>query len=297
MVDNQDAAAALFPERVGDRLRAARLAAGIDLSDIATKTRVPLRHLHSIEGGDYAALPGSTYCVGFVKAYARVVGLDEDSASSDLRNELRELNLDQRAERIEYQVADATRLPSKTLAWVAAGLGILGLIGFGIWRSSLVSDPEPAAEIAAPAVADETIIEAAGADDLAPIGAAAPPSPGLAPQAVNTAGEVVLTATSPVWLRIYDEADKVLFEKEMVAGERFVVPPDANNPQIRTGRADLISVTVDGKAVAPLGPAERTIKNVGISAAALASRELSAALPVNAVTNSSSPAKVVPVRP
>lgn len=292
MVDNQDAATALFPERVGDRLRAARLAAGIDLSDVATKTRVPLRHLAAIEGGDYAALPGNTYCVGFVKAYARVVGIDEDGATDDLRAELRELNLDQRAERIEYQVADATRLPSKTLAWVAAAVALLVLIGFGVWRSSLVSDPDPVTEIAATNSEDETV-EAPGADDLAPIGTTVSPSP-EAPPPVNATGQVVLTATSPVWMRVYDAADKVLFEKEMIAGERFIVPPDANNPQIRTGRADLISVTVDGKAVATLGPAQRTVKDVGISAAALAARTPVAA---DAAADPSAPAPVLPVRP
>jgi cytoskeleton protein RodZ len=292
VVDNQDAATALFPERVGDRLRAARLAAGIDLSDVATKTRVPLRHLQAIEGGDYAALPGSTYCVGFVKAYARVVGVDEEGATNDLRSELRELNLDQRAERIEYQVADATRLPSKTLAWVAAAVALLVLIGFGIWRNSLVSDPDPVTEIAA-TPADNATVEAAGADDLAPLGTTVSPSPEAAPPSVNTAGQVVLTATSPVWMRIYDAADKVLFEKEMLAGERYIVPADANNPQIRTGRADLISVTIDGKAVAALGPAERTVKNVGVSAMALAARTPPAA----STTDPSAPAVVVPVRP
>ncbi len=293
MVDNQDAATALFPERVGDRLRAARLAAGIDLSDVATKTRVPLRHLQAIESGDYAALPGSTYCVGFVKAFARVVGIDEESATNDLRAELRELNLDQRAERIEYQVADATRLPSKTLAWVATAVALLVLIGFGVWRNSLVSDPDPVTQIAA-MPNDDATVEAPGADDLTPLGTTLSPSPEAPLPPVNTAGQVVLTATSPVWMRVYDAADKVLFEKEMVSGERFIVPPDANNPQIRTGRADLISVTVDGKSVATLGPAQRTVKDVGISAAALAARTPAV---IGAAVNPSAPAPVLPVRP
>jgi cytoskeleton protein RodZ len=297
VVDNQDAATALFPERVGDRLRAARLAAGIDLSDVATKTRVPLRHLQAIEGGDYAALPGSTYCVGFVKAFARVVGVDEESATADLRAELRDLNLDQRAERIEYQVADATRLPSKTLAWVAAAVALLVLIGFGVWRTNLVSDPDPVTEIAATPSEDATV-EAPGGDDLALPGTTVSPPPEALPPPVSTTGQVVLTATSPVWMRVYDSADKVLFEKEMVAGERFVVPPDANNPQIRTGRADLIAVTIDGKTVAALGPGQRTIKDVGISAAALTART-PGALPTTGVTaaNPSAPATVAPVRP
>jgi cytoskeletal protein RodZ len=272
------------------------LAAGIDLSDVATKTRVPLRHLQAIEAGDYASLPGVTYCVGFVKAFARVVGIDEESATNDLRAELRDLNLDQRAERVEYQVADATRLPGKTLAWVAAAVALLFAVGVGIWRSSLVSDPDSVTEIAA-TPSDAATVEAVGADDLTPLGTTVSPSPDEPlPPPVNTTGQVVLTATSPVWLRVYDSADKVLFEKEMITGERFIVPPDANNPQIRTGRADLLAVTVDGKSVAALGPGQRTIKDVGISAAALAART-SSTIPDAGTANPSAPATVVPDRP
>jgi cytoskeleton protein RodZ len=295
VVDNEDTATALFPERVGDRLRAARMTAGLDLSDVATKTRVPLRHLQAIEGGDYAALPGSTYCVGFVRSYARVVGVDEVEAASDLRVELGALKLDQRADRIEYQVADATRLPGKTLAWTAAAVALLIAVGFGFWRNNMVADPDPVSEIAV-ASSDSATVEAAGEDDLTPqTTTVSPASTAAMPSATS---EVVLTATSPVWMRVYDAADKVLFEKEMTTGERFVVPADANNPQVRTGRADLISVTVNGQAVAALGPGQRTIKNVGISAAALTARTAPPAANTSPIeANPSAPAAVMPVRP
>ena len=294
MVDTDDAAAALFPERVGDRLRAARIAAGLDLADIATKTRVPLRHLQAIEGGDYAALPGVTYCVGFVRAYARAVGLDEPEAANDVRSELRDLQLDHRAERVEYQVADATRLPGKTLAWTAAAVALLLAIGWGVWRNNMVSTPAPDTEMAMPPSDVQTTTP-----PVDTVAASLPTAP--LPAATNAAGEVVLTATNAVWLRIYDASDKVLLEKEMAAGERYVVPADANNPQIRTGRADLIAVTIDGKAVAPLGPAERTVKNVGISAAALTART-PASVPVTGaptaiLPNSSIPVAATPARP
>jgi cytoskeleton protein RodZ len=114
------------------------------------------------------------------------------------------------------------------------------------------------------------VVEAAESGDSA---AALPANgaPALNPAPMGP-GEVVLTASNNVWLRIYDASDKVLFEKEMAAGERYVVPADANDPKIRTGRADLIAITVNGKAVPTLGPAERTVKDVGISAAALLAR-------------------------
>jgi cytoskeletal protein RodZ len=75
-------------DRVGDRLRAARLAAGLALSDIADKTRVPLRHLEAIESNDFSTLPSFTYATGFVRAFARVVGEDEVALIRDLRVEL-----------------------------------------------------------------------------------------------------------------------------------------------------------------------------------------------------------------
>ncbi|MFM2100602.1 MAG: hypothetical protein RLZZ366_2141 [Pseudomonadota bacterium] len=255
MVDNEESDAALFPERVGDRLRAARLKAGLDLTDVASRTRVPLRQLQAIEAGDYSDIPSPTYCVGFVKAYARVVGEDETALSRDLRVELGQTQSGGRAEAIDYEDADPARIPGKKLAWFGVGMIALVLAGFAIWRNYMITDTTPA-----PAAVEEI----------------APPvqniSPATTAPAVNPTGEVVLTAVNNVWLRVYDASDKVLFEKEMVAGERYAVPAGANNPMIRTGRADLINVTVGGKAVATLGPPERTVKDVGISAAALAAR-------------------------
>ena len=289
MVDDQDEASALFPERVGDRLRAARLAAGLDLPDVAAKTRVPLRHLHAIEAGDYASLPGITYCVGFVKAYARAVGMDEAALASDLRIELSDLRIDQRADAIDYQIADVTRLPGKALAWTAAIIALLLVLGYWFWRSADASDPEPAPQAAGS-------LEAADADDN-PIATTAPATPVAQPAPAN---EVALTAISPVWMRIYDASDKVLFEKEMAAGERYIVPADANNPQIRTGRADLLSVTIDGKSAPTLGPGERTIKNVSISAAALLARPTPVGLApavVPAGMNALVPSQPPPVSP
>ena len=263
MVDTQEASAALIPERVGDRLRAARLKAGLDLSDVATRTRVPQRHLIAIEAGDYNLLPGNTYCIGFVKAYARAVGENETELANNLRVELSGLT-EQRSEYVQYEAADPAHVPTKLLAWTAAALVVLFVIGFWAYRTMLVAPPATqisSADLASP------VPDVAVANSAAPVVVTAP----------ATNGEVVLTAKNAVWLRIYDAADKVLFEKEMAAGERYVVPAGADNPRIRTGRADLIAVTINGKPVATLGPAERTVKDVGVSAAALTARPVAIA--------------------
>ncbi len=257
MDDESRSDTALFPERVGDRLRAARIKAGLDLKDIATRTRVPLRHLTAIETGDYTDLPSATYCAGFTKAFARAVGEDEVALSQMIREEMGQLPAEARYEPSEIDNGDTGAVPSRKLAWTAAGIGLFVL---GIYGISRVATDGPADPLG-------TSIEAPVGGEAVAVNAAAPAS-----ASVPATGEVVLTAKETVWARVYDANDKVLFEKEMAAGERYLVPADANNPQIRTGRADLITVTVGGKEVAALGPAEKTVKDVGISAAALAAR-------------------------
>ncbi|UVO55345.1 helix-turn-helix domain-containing protein [Sphingomonas sp. SUN039] len=247
-------AAGLFPHSVGERLHAARLAGGLDLGDIATKTRVPMRHLEAIERSDYASLPSITYALGFARQYARAVGLNEIDVARDLRAELGRAPLEAN-ESAPYEPVDPTRVPSRLLAWTAAGIAVVLLIGYFVWKSMAFGDASaPGPEPAPP-----------------PVVATAPATP--QPQvAAPSTGQVVLTATAPVWLRIYDKNDKVLFEKEMAAGETWPVPGDADTPMIRTGRPDALKVAVGGSAVAPLGPPEKTIRDVVLTAAALAAR-------------------------
>ena len=45
----------------GQRLRAAREALGLSVDDVATSTRIPTRHLTSLETGDFSKLPAPTY--------------------------------------------------------------------------------------------------------------------------------------------------------------------------------------------------------------------------------------------
>jgi len=61
---------------VGQRLREAREAKGLSVEDVAAQTRIPTRHLTSLEESDWDKLPAATYSIGFAKNYAGVVGLD-----------------------------------------------------------------------------------------------------------------------------------------------------------------------------------------------------------------------------
>ncbi|NNL84939.1 MAG: hypothetical protein HKP27_04765 [Myxococcales bacterium] len=74
----------------GARLRRARLARGIELEQVASVTKVMVRHLESIEADRYADLPAPVYARGFVSAYARCIGLDADRVCRDYMAALRD---------------------------------------------------------------------------------------------------------------------------------------------------------------------------------------------------------------
>lgn len=254
MVEGDGENGVLFPRSAGEQLRAAREAAGLDLADVAAQTRIPQRHLEALEADRFDALPSPTYSIGFAKAHARVTGADEVAVAAAVRAQLDESGR-ARSDYVAFEPADPARVPPRYLAWTAAAIAVLLIAGYLIWRNQSLEPEAPA-----PVIAE------------APVGkSAATPEPAAGP-APAADQRVVLTATDRVWLRISDDANPRLFEKEMVAGERYEVPADARNPTILTGRPQSLTVTVGGREVAPLGEPDRTISGVGVSAQALLAR-------------------------
>lgn len=62
----------------GQKLRQAREARNITLQEIAATTKIGTRALQALEWERFEQLPGGIFNKGFVRAYARAVGLNED---------------------------------------------------------------------------------------------------------------------------------------------------------------------------------------------------------------------------
>jgi len=50
---------------------------GISLEQIADSTKISLRSLKAIEGGDFQKLPGGIYNTSYIRQYARAIDFDE----------------------------------------------------------------------------------------------------------------------------------------------------------------------------------------------------------------------------
>jgi cytoskeletal protein RodZ len=67
-------------ETLGEFFQRARERQGLSLDQIAAQTRIQERHLQALEEEDFASLPAKVFTKGFVRSYARSLGLDEDEA-------------------------------------------------------------------------------------------------------------------------------------------------------------------------------------------------------------------------
>jgi cytoskeletal protein RodZ len=68
---------------LGEKLRQAREDKGLTLSEVSEHTRISSLYLESIENNDYKILPGGIFNKGFVKSYAKFVGVNEQEALND----------------------------------------------------------------------------------------------------------------------------------------------------------------------------------------------------------------------
>jgi cytoskeletal protein RodZ len=69
--------------QLGQRLRAAREARGIDLLRAERDTKIRRNYLEALERGDADALPGSVYSTGFLRNYGKYLGLDPADLLAD----------------------------------------------------------------------------------------------------------------------------------------------------------------------------------------------------------------------
>jgi hypothetical protein len=65
-------------ERFGARLRMQREARELSIADVVKVTKIPERSLLLLEAGAFRELPAEVFVRGFLKSYARCVGLDVD---------------------------------------------------------------------------------------------------------------------------------------------------------------------------------------------------------------------------
>jgi cytoskeleton protein RodZ len=231
---------------VGERLRAAREEKGVSLEEVAAQTRIPLRHLASIETADWDSLPAPTYTVGFAKSYASAVGLDRVEVGDQLREEMGGQRFASTSADV-FEPADPRRTMPKSVVFGAIAAVIVLIVLFS-WLNKRALEPSSADTNAA------TVTSVAASPSTPP-----PPTP--APTAVQP---VVLTAIAPVWLQVSEKGGASLFSGMLQPGQTYAVPVTSTAPVLKTGKPEALKITVGSSVAAPVGPPATTVSNVSL---------------------------------
>ena len=250
----------------GARLKQEREQRGVTLNDISQSTKISTRLLSALEDEHFNLLPGGIFNKGFVRAYARHLGLDEDQTVADFLEATGAVPRDKKPEggggespvhelRVEVQADEAPNLPWGLFA-VALLLVALGLAGWGFY--SREGHPGPKQK-AAPA-------PSAAAPQNEPVAGATPA--GAAMTAVSTVapvGAAAVPATENLTLRIGAEDDswvsikadgKLILEDTLAAGEEKSVRA-AKEITVRSGNPGALDFELNGKKLTiPAGAGE-----------------------------------------
>ena len=108
----------------GDKFRKARESKELSLDDVSNVTKISSRMLQAIEEEHFDQLPGGVFNRGFIRAYAKHLGLNSEDAVTDYLACLRQAQIDARhaLARIAAGVrARELRLPESWLPFVNAG--------------------------------------------------------------------------------------------------------------------------------------------------------------------------------
>jgi cytoskeleton protein RodZ len=266
---------------IGERLQHARKRAGLSLTDISVRTKIRTMLLEAIEREDFARLPPGLLARGFLRAYAREVGLDPDSVVRQFQDEF-EPEAERRNATAPVEAAEEEPYAHRTAwrrAWpaqvfaAAAVAGLAGAVFIGLNGPSEVGEGMPApiasmgagAEVPVGAGGDAEHVEDAPLVD-AVVAATVEPSR-------DDFVTVEIAAADVVWLEATADGAQVIYQL-LEPGERRVI--EVSNELVMTvGDAAAFRYSINGIPGVPLGPpaAVRVLRITPENYAAFQTRE------------------------
>jgi len=258
---------------IGEELKAAREKKGLTLRQVSEKTRIGLTFLKALEEEDYTVIPGDVFVVGFLRNYAKELGLDEN----DLAGRYKEI---QRARVEAMQPEEKPAEPEKKSAAMKAGIIpegkrrpvymvllaglILGgaLTAFALYMTRekpAVTAPPPQPPISAPVTPAAPLITVTTAAPVHNnISAVKPPEP---PKPAPKAGlDLKLNAESESWYSY--KADKGVWISGVLAKGKSMDIQAGERISLSLGNAGGVKAEFNGKATKPFGNKGEAVRGI-----------------------------------
>jgi cytoskeletal protein RodZ len=223
----------------GSWLRQQREIRNISLREISDNTKIGMRYLEALEEDRFEILPAPIFAKGFLREYAKYVGLDADEVvnfyiAADQR---RRLDLDETAPVTQRPPLRAARRAPPVVPLLVGGVLLLVLLVLAVWllgrgEAGASREQAPPPAIAAPVV------------EPPPPPAPLPAVP--AEEAAAGALLVNLTFTAECWVEALIDGERRI-EELHVAGESMRLPARESVLLETLGNAGAVRVEVNGR--------------------------------------------------
>ena len=276
-------------ESVGEFFRQVRETKGLTLDEVAIKTRIHPEYLKALEESNFAKLPEQVFAKGFVRSYARSLGLDEEDAMRRFTVSAGTFyDKHEERERLrQQQVEDERKRKANRKAVIAAaGVAVLGLVllltreqgSVSLMRPAEPAKPareadrrgkteippgEHAAKPQAPAPAVPAPAQSGKPASLPTSSTTSDPLAGLPVDggASTEAGMVlVLEASELSWVVVQTD-DASPHEALLRPGDRLTWKAQEKFA-LTIGNAGGIRGELNGKPLAPFGPKGRVVRDI-----------------------------------
>lgn len=228
---------------LGERLRLARESAGLSLHDMSVRTKIQVAILEAMERDEFEHVPGGLFVRGFLRAYAREVGLEPEALVSDY--------LDQYEPQPVALEEPAVREAIKADV-ILAHPDLQGFSWRKVWPAAALAAVVLGIFITAGSAPRTTPVTNAEADSVGTSGkveeAPAPPPRRPAPVESLT---LDLRAKRDVWVAATADGERVVY-RILRAGEHATVTA-RQEINARVGDAEAFDYSVNGVTGRPLG--------------------------------------------
>jgi len=229
-------------------LRHAREQMGLSLRDVADRTKIRAAILDAIDHNDADRLPPPIFTRGFVKAYAREVGLDPQTVARRYFQEPAAAPAGSATKTRDRPVGDGASAPAfperATSDLITTALIVVAGLLFivpGFWKPAGPSGPAaPSVEAAAPSATPGTAIDAA----VATTGAAR-----------TSIVRLELLPQGPCWVEATADGTRVIY-RLLNAGDRYALE-GFDDLVLKVGDPAVLVFSIDGSPGRQLGPAGR----------------------------------------
>ncbi|WP_111655838.1 RodZ domain-containing protein [Isoalcanivorax indicus] len=229
----------------GQRLRAERTRQGLSEQDVAARLHLSMSYLRALEADDYDRLPEAAFVKGYVRNYARMLGLPGEELVAQFKALVREDQRDQLVSPVH------TMAPPRRVVWLAPLLALLVvlIVAMGWWlvgadhdagtdarqpvaqeREVIPPDEEP--EVLAGGQGDLPEAQDNPAPELAPGTPVGEPEPvGEPPEVVSPSEPVIdqlaISFSQECWVEVSDAAGERLFQGQRNAGQNLSLRGEA----------------------------------------------------------------------